>query len=509
MVKVSVRQLEKDCYRLEGECYSRGDFVRYYLVTNVDSFKTRLRSWFEERKRILEWAKEIESLRRIKFRECEILKAFERLGEEKYVRVEGIGFNPKRGLVDLIEIPVVEGSHNIETVFERKVTPLVLFRIFYPPKDEQIDRPRWTGNLTDVDLEYMAMLGEITQPPELTLMQNIFSEAMGGSDLTMIKKLLIRKESNLGLRRLREAAEYTLLTLIKNHYLEIGDNFEEPLQKRAYAFQAKELGLLSSSDFAQTGAFMYAGNAAVHHDFLRYSQKNAILFLDWLTDFVQRTIGIHMMPKSRDNGTSFSDGYELTTDGEGYRLRRALFDQLHTINLIEREKSPYRDFLHLENGTESKETVMASAIKILRKIQTIKELRFSNADLYILEAINFWERSINSKSYDFTARDAARAAFFSGETFFVSKEIDEERLMPRSKRDTYDVNQLQWVRKKGMTISRYRKYGFDGFRKELDTDLELVIKTIDSYFPDFKIVLDKKRDDKNVDQSMYSSNYGE
>lgn len=497
MGRVAVRQLENESYRLEAGCYPWGEFVRYYLVTNTDRFKTRLEEHLNSRKMILTDSTDPlkgELLRKLTIRKSEIAKAFERTEEKPYVRIERVGLNPKRGLVDLIEIPVIDRDYNIRTAFEGQKTPMILFRVSYPKKDEQIDKPTWIGELTAVDLEYLTMLGQATKPTELTPMQNVFSEALDGSDLTMIKKLLIKRETNLSLRRLREAAEYTLSTLIKEHCLKTGGKVEDSLGRRSYAIQANELKLLSSSDFAQACAFMYAGNAAVHHDFLKYSRKNAILFFDWLRDFTQRTIGLHMIPKSRENGTTFSDSYELTTDSEKYRLRRALFDQLHALSLIEKEKPSYRDFLHLKDEAERlpKEIVMASAIKILRTIQTIKEIRFNEADLPVLEVFNFWERSVRNQTYDFTARDAARAAFFSGETFLVSKEIDMERLVSQTTRDTNDINQQQWVRKKGMTISRYKKYGFDKFKQQLDSDLVLVTKVIDSYFPDFRIVLDKE-----------------
>lgn len=481
MGRISVYNLEKQLYEAEVKAaIGQGEEreILYYVVTNCQRFEEGLA-------RILEDKKQTAGAKRIlEKREKKVKEALNRKEDNKKARIEQIGFDNRGGLIDIIEVPIIVPRFNEKTPFQEQQTPIILFRAYHKKGKPQ----EWEKTITGTDIEYIYQ-SRCSSPdgsPALTKLKDHFIEAREGSDLTTVKKLLDRKEVNLSLRRLREAAEYAIVTWIKTQLASQGKNFEEP-EGRNYVDYAKEEGLMSRSDISQAKAFMYAGNAAVHHDVLAYHKLDAILFLHWLTDFIGRTLGFHRMPKSRENGTSFSDAYEYTTNKPIYRIMRAINDQLQFLKRGEIELPYERDVVYMENGERlKKEDVMMSSIKIVAKLGETS-VRFHKGDIEFSKFINFCRNELRGgRPESLTPKDAIRAAMFAYSAFYKSKEIDTSHLGSGLLADELDVNFLLAVKRKGMTQLRYDLYKFrERLEPELQPQLELVSRVAHEYFPEY------------------------
>ena len=459
MEKVLALRLEERLYEAECEANSKGRDMVYYIVTNPKRFLQDFLEIIGRKYLLTEERKSLDQTTKM------VIDALTREEANKITRTEKLA---KGGLVELIEIPIVDYRFTIKTPFESQETPIVIFRV---SKEGEEQRPEET--VTTADLEYICQNSKAARPPALKKVKNLFIDAINGTDLTAVRKLIDRKEVNLSLKRLREASEYTISTWIKTQLLMQGREFKEP-EGRTYISYAKDEGIISRSDFAQAQACMYVGNAAIHHDFLAYTKLNAVLFLHWLADFTSRTIGFHRLPKSRVNGTSFSDTYIPILDEDEYRLRRAIFDQLQFLRAGEQSSQ----IIFTEKGQIYKEEVMGSAIRILKNLEQV--IKFEKGEAAFMQVINFWNNEIKNKN-EFTPQDAIRAAMFAHSIFYHSKNIDQH-LDPFLGLDDFDPNLILAIRKKGMHTKRFDYPGLKKYELQLQKELEIVARVSNQYF---------------------------
>jgi hypothetical protein len=490
MGATTVRQFTNQFFReeCEGHTEEGREPPTYYVITNAPKFRADLH-WLVGKKQ--DTIKQQESSNTIASRLTRILRqrmqfistALERKpGKRRRVRVERVGTSNLDGIVDLIEIPIDDTQFNKGSALEDQKGQIILFRC----SDQQAIRDQpWPENITQTDLALIHKMGYSSHFKEssLTALRDLFIDAREGTDLTAASKLLQRRETNLGLRLLRDASDYTLDSWVN---MKLALQGEDPRKssdkegKQSYLDFAKDNELISKSDYAQAKAYMFCGNAAVHHNFLAYHRLSAVLFLHWMTDFVDRTIGFHRMPKSRENGTSFSERYEFSTKPQEYELRRAVFDQLRCMTWHERGLDSQTNRVYVGQDRFPKADIMKRAIKIVDKIKgrtarvggKERSVRFNRGEEQFLSVMNFWAKEIRRDTYGFSALDAVRAAMFAHSEFYDSKDMDPPGSLPTTFHET-DPNWRVAVHKKGMgpSAGRYNRYKFGELEPELKGDL--------------------------------------
>ena len=191
------------------------------------------------------------------------------------------------------------------------------------------------------------------------------------------------------------------------------------------------------------------------------------------------------MPKSRENGTSFSDSYEYTRDEEEYRTRNVIFDQLTFLKRIESEKAVERRFVLLGKKDYRREEVMAPAVKIVSEMEK-RKIEFIRGEAAFMQPIHFWGKELRRRTFDeFSAEDATRAAMFACSMFYESRHFAPEGLKPKMSLDVLDANFQQAIRYKGMRERRYEKYRLKELESQLRNELGTVISISSQYFPGF------------------------
>ena len=433
----------------------------------------------------------------LKRRRKAIFQALYRKPSERKDAIPGTESLFKRGLVSLIEIPIFDQRLTQATPLDGQSTPIVVFSVEDREKMKGVMSWEWQSSLTKQDLEYLCQTGKVSPnlgKPSLVRLDNLFVEAIDGTGISAAKRYLGNRETSLALIRLRDVAEHTIKTWVDMNAVLQGQHHQDDKDKKgsqSYLDRAKKAGLISRSDYAQSKAFMFVGNAAVHQSDLAYHRLSAILFTHWLDDLVGRTIGHHRMRKSRENGTSFSDNYEYTTEAEEYDARMAIFDSFQHLKRESAKIPAQKDIAHLEDGDVYKENLMGSAIRVLDRFGEICT-NLNAGERALLNVVNFWKKELKKprREMDFTAQDAIRAAMLAYSQWFESKDIDTERLEDsRTVFGTIDSNRTVAVKKKAMTTRRYERYNLENTQSpnqpEFEEDLRTVVRTANQYFPNY------------------------
>jgi len=413
------------------------------------------------------------------------------------VSTERIGLNRSNGFVDLIEIPLVSKALRYKTPFLEKDEDsegyegdsILLFR---GHNMGRTNRP-WEDTITTKDLEYISQLAPSPggRFRALTKLEDLFIQGIEGTDLTAAKNYITRdNEINLALQKLRAAIEYSVLTLTK---MEV-DDFKKP-EPGKYLAYAKEKKVISRSDYAQGLAFTFAGSSAIHHDYFAYSPLMAVLGLDWIDDFVDRTIGHHRMPKSRVNTPHYLDEYMMATELGEFRLRRGILDQFQALRRSESESPSHRNFIGVGKKKPRKETIMGSAISVLSSIE--KDSNFDKGEKTLMDTVNFWRKRFNRRDYDeFTANDAKRAAMIAYDLFYFSREIVSDTSVQEEFEEENDANIHLALGSRLETKQRYDLYRFNRFEQELSKDLYLLRRVCGEYFPGYFEGRERKREEQ-------------
>jgi hypothetical protein len=547
MAVVSVHQLEERLHR--SECWAASENlgrlrdgedrktppkppvkITYYVVTNPRAFEDHFLELIMQKQASIEEtenpgrkAAETPKLQR---RLKDVSEALKRSGSYQ-TRIENIGACWDSRLVDLIEIPVIDSMMTDGTHFAGQTAPILVFRVYDKEvmSHEEgggvpaIKNQGWAEAVTGADLEYLTRRGAYVKegPPALMRLDNLLIEALEGTDMTAAEKSLRNREVNKCLKSVRNVAENVILTWCEMQARIKGGEFKVP-KGVWYLDYAKEHGLLSESDFSQAHSYIFSGNAAIHYNFMAYTTLNAILALDWLKDFVDRTLGWHRMPKSRENGTCFSDAYEHTTGEVEYATRRAILDQHQAQKRKEAENKWYKKKIELKRGVPKvenieinaelgaiireqkkdfllKDDVMEAAITVVQKVEDEvvhksgakgREEVFNKSDVLFIDAVRFWRNERQAGRPDsYTSRDAIRAAMFAYSLFYLSKESEADKLGERTPFDDLDTNWLIAVKKKGMTHTRLRKYQFKELEAGLAHELAVVTKVAVDYFGEY------------------------
>jgi len=383
-----------------------------------------------------------------------------------------IGNNYQNGRVEVISFPVIEARYLGGTVFagSKRLVILRSDRRIFPGSHEEAKK-----TVTGADLETLTINGS-----GLYKIKDLLVESYGGTDLLAVENLILKNEVDLPLQRLRNCYEYAMGAWIKLSFKLNGMRLKDT--KRPYKDVARAFGILSESDFRQAEALVFAGNAAVHHDFTIYSGLHAALFLHWLSDFVDRTIGFHRLPKSRVNEDLRGDIYRFITDDTDFKIRRALLDSLQAHKNLEQNDPAIFDNLPSKETTIRKEYIMEAAAYVMEVLGTKTQLE--KGEQRYAEALNYWFKELrNGGTNSFTARDAVRAAVFAYNLFRFSKPTDVSRLSGTEIWEELDPNYLKAVKKKGRAIRRYDMLHFDELVRDNETlaaHLELLNDVIEA-----------------------------
>jgi hypothetical protein len=470
--KTSVRDLRDAMYHAEVQGISDGDKPLYHIVLDNDRFLQGLGEVIAPKKK---HAPRAGKLDRARDKIVEAIARREKPGKKR-VRLSRIR---KAAYIDMTEVPVVDPTMAQGTVFQGQETPIIVFRSF-PGKDMN-----WQESITRLDLEFITQTHPRTQDspyPALMPLENMFIEAMDCSPLNRVARALDEKETGQALKEFRSTTEFVLDYLIQYHTTQ-----GNPMRHRAGPLveRARKEGLLSESDYRQAKAFLFMGNSAVHHEFLSYNRAGAVIAYHWLKDLVDRTMGLHRLPKTRANGTSFATRFEISTEGFEYKVRRAVFDQLQALRGEELASGFGATRIYLpDNNNPSKEEIMEAATKIT--IAIAPKITPNRGEQVLLKVMDYWYDRLNQrKTNDFTPQDSMRAALFAYNLFYISKDIDPGRLEEKTPGDRLDQTLNMVTRRKGMTQRRYDQHKLHVTEKRLLPQLALVEEVALRYFPEY------------------------
>lgn len=452
MGRLLARDLEESLYEDEIAARNVGKTVSYYAVTDPDAFLRGINTLFEFK------GHSLHSLPGpLKGRRADLEIAFTG-GSKKRGRLTyyAIGKNHIEGSVDVVSIPVFNPEFLKATPFENQ-DRLVFLRSYSHILSRSFEETRST--ITGTDLNSLLSNGF-----GLYRVEDLFTDARGGTDFHPVEELILLRENDLALQRLRCCYEYAMLKWIEVNLALRGS--EEKITK-PYKDHARSLGIISESDFRQAEALGFAGNAATHHSFMTYSGLQAALFLHWLRDFTGRTIGHHRLAKSKANGDALGNPYQFVRDDFEFGVRGAILDTINTLKIVEEKFPGSFDYISVEGRKVGKESILASAVYVLDQIRS-RRVCFEEGEQMCLNFVNYCAKELRGKrSENFSVQDAMRAGVFVHNLFYRSKESNKSRLKGRGIWNGLDVNWSKGVRRKGRGITRFDAYGF---QELIDTD---------------------------------------
>ncbi len=492
-MKVLPSRLERDLY--QDECRKgQGEnphAVTYYVVTNPLLFREDFEALMNEKERV-----EIRATNRPpsdrKEREktkAQVLAALD--SQDDIIATELIN-KEKPDQVELIKIPIRNKEFTVYTPFQDMSSPMLLFKTSTDGSGKQ----SW-HRLTKTDLMHLHERGRMSSgTPSLERIANLFTEGIDGNELTRARKMLLpgRNESILALKSLRSALEYALRRQIRHYFIREGQEIREP-QKRGYLGFARELNLLSETDFEQARIVMAMANSATHHEYTDIHGLTARIALNWCIEFIGKTIGFHRLDKSKVHGTITSPEYAFEMEHARYRIIRAVLDQVqahkeyrvqgsaawHYIQLPEipapvgddtrSEVERQKEFTKFD-ATEACIAVGDALRKRIASFSPIEKRFFDLLDRY--KEFNA-AKAAGETILPYTHFDAARMCMFVNGILYESKESDTAQLMQKTTPyDTEDSHLMLAIRRLGRTESRYKKYGLQDIAAGLEKEAGIV-----------------------------------
>ncbi len=500
----STKEFERLCFDAEAflQAQSAGS-TKYLLVINQERLLTALGPAFT-----LKWALEPEEIveekkpkkegdepeikidrprerakRRIDTLQGEIRR---QLRANAGLTIEQIGQNHRYGLVDLLSIPVLDEAAVSGTLLEGQ-TCLKILRIVKPGKLKDYKKRfsrfdfkpylHQTETLTGLDLENICAHTEERriENPALVGLKDIFIESYEGSNIAGALNFLRERATAQSLSILRQSAEEVFRT---NSQMIQGDKFEE-VEGRNYVELLRELGHISSSDYPQAKAMMFAGHKAVHGEHTAFHSLNALLFYSWITDYVDRTVGMHRLTKSKVNGTSLNMPYNQELDEERHGFTRAIFDQFQAMRATE-PAGKYEGGLLAGDRTVSKVDAMTNAMQLLEYVKPlIDDLCMS--DQKFCEVMSFWRGRHEKKKYaEYSSEDALRANLFVFGICYKAHRQEPSRLELKVPGDRGDNNLFVAIRRKAAGPTFYSEV-FRDLEPALNSQLTMAKEIAEAY----------------------------